>query len=280
VNEELVTVNSELQSKIDQLSQAENDMRNLLESINMGTIFLDTRLIIKGFTAEASKVINLIPSDVGRPISHIVSNLQDVNLSADAENVLDTLMLREKEVQAKNKNWYLMRSIPYRTAENVIDGVTITFTDVTRLRKAEEELRKVEAVRAALNYAEGIIETVREPFVILDVDLRVKSANRSFYRTFQVSKEETERRLVYEIGNRQWDIPALKKLLNEILLQNTFFEDFEVDFDFPNIGWKKMLLNARRIVREEIGTQLILLGIEDVSSRTGVLDKKNKILDG
>ena len=118
-----------------------------------------------------------------------------------------------------------------------------------------------------MNYAEGIVDTVREPLVVLDAGLRVISANSSFYKTFNVSREETERRLIYELGNHQWDIPEFRELLEKILPKNTRFENFEVEHDFPEIGHKKMLLNARRILQSDEQTETILLAIEDISER-------------
>ncbi len=127
--------------------------------------------------------------------------------------------------------------------------------------------RAEEALREALAYAESIVQTVREPLVILDADLRVISTNRSFYQTFQVSPEETANQLLYDLGNRQWDIPSLRELLDEILPKNTWFQDFQVDHDFEQIGRKTMLLNARRIYRDANRTQMILLAIEDITER-------------
>jgi len=122
-------------------------------------------------------------------------------------------------------------------------------------------------MRRALTRAESIVETVREPLLVLDANLRVISANRSFYQTFQASPELTEKRLIYEIGNRQWDIPKLRKLLEEILPQNTQIEDFEVDHEFTTVGRRTMLLNARRIYYESNRTETILLAIEDITER-------------
>jgi RNA polymerase sigma factor (sigma-70 family) len=127
--------------------------------------------------------------------------------------------------------------------------------------------RAEEALREALAYAESIVQTVRQPLVVLDADLRVVSANRSFYQTFQVRPPETRGRLIYDLGNRQWDIPKLRELLEEILPKNTLFEDFEVDHQFEQIGRRTMLLNARRIYREANRTQMILLAIEDITDR-------------
>jgi two-component system CheB/CheR fusion protein len=133
VNEELVTLNSELQSKIDQLTLAENDMKVLLDSTNIGIIFLDNNLYIKRFTAEANKIFNLIPIDIGRPLLDIRSNFEYEDMVGDAQKVLETLRSVEKEIQSSDGKRYLMRIMPYRTAENVIDGVVLTFTDTTQL---------------------------------------------------------------------------------------------------------------------------------------------------
>jgi len=116
-------------------------------------------------------------------------------------------------------------------------------------------------------YAESIVETIREPLVVLDADLRVISANRSFYQTFHVKPDETENQPIYNLGNRQWDIPELRQLLEEILSENTAIEDYMVEHDFPDIGRRVMLLNARRLYREANETQLILLSIEDITER-------------
>jgi two-component system CheB/CheR fusion protein len=262
VNEELITVNAELQTKIEQLSRAEGDMKNLLDSINAGTIFLDSELKIKRFTADITNVINLIASDIGRPVSHIVSNLEDVELVADARKALDTLRRSEKEVRTKDGKYYLMRIMPYRSVENIIEGVVITFTEITRLKKQDEELMKMATTEAALNYAEAIVETVREPLVVLDAELHVISANRAFYKYFRVPAGKVEGRLLYELGQKQWDIPELRELLEEIITRDEIVENFEVEIMFEKIGRKRMLLNARRISHKGVPQPLILLAME------------------
>lgn len=119
-------------------------------------------------------------------------------------------------------------------------------------------------------YIKTVVDVVREPILILDKDFRVMAANESFYRTFQVETKDTEQRVVYELGNGQWNIPALKKLLEDILPKNTFFKGFEVSHEFPAIGQKVMILNARQIhfngdVTAQIFPPIILLAIEDVT---------------
>jgi len=141
LNEELVTVNTELQSKIDELTDANNDMKNLLDSVDIPTIFLDMDLCIRRFTSHATRVVNLIAGDIGRPIDDIATRLQDVSLTEIAGDVLKDLVFREKEVQSKDGLFYSVRITPYRTLDNVIDGVVITFIDITQNKKLEVERR-------------------------------------------------------------------------------------------------------------------------------------------
>ena len=266
VNEELVTLNSELQAKIDQLSQTENDMRILLDSTNIGIIFLDTSLRIKRYTSEVTRVVNLIPTDIGRPMRDIRSNVNYDDLERDVRTVLETLQSKEMEVPSKEGKWYLMRIIPYRSSEGGIDGVVITFTDTTQMKTAAAD--KLKIYQAATRYAEGIVESVREPLVILDEGLRVISANKSFYDMFRVSKETTEGRFIYELGSGQWNVSELKSRLAEILPFNTEFENFVVEYEFPDIGPKRMILNARKILQKEGALKpMILLAVEDVTDK-------------
>ncbi len=258
LNEEMLTVNNELQSKIDQLAGMQNDMKNLLDNINIGTIFLDLQLNIKRYTREAVQVYRLLASDVGRPLNDIKSNIDGDDLLPDAQAVLDDLTSRERQLRTLNGVWYLVRIQPYRTLENMIQGVVMTFTDISQ-RVADEA-----AVAQARKLAEGIVDTVREPLVVLNHRLQVVSASRAFYGNFKVKPENTVGRMIYELGNRQWDIPALRELLEQILQHDQSFDDFVVEHDFPVIGHHKMLLNARRIVDSAGDTQMILLAMEKV----------------
>lgn len=147
VNEELATVNTELQSKVIELSQVNNDMNNLLAGTGVGTIFVDHKLLIQRFTPAAAKVINLIRTDVGRPVGHIVSNLAEYNsLVEDVREVLDTLNTREIEVRSVSGVWYLLCIRPYRTLENVIEGAVITFTEITETIRSREALQRLAVV--------------------------------------------------------------------------------------------------------------------------------------
>jgi two-component system CheB/CheR fusion protein len=264
VNEELVTVNSELSSKIDQLAEIQNDLKNLLENMNVGTIFLDAKLNIKRFTRMAIKLFNLIPSDIGRPLNDINSKVLISEIISKARYSLEMFTTHEEELLTEDGAWYLMRILPYRTTEEVVDGVVITFTDITTLKKIEASYRD------ASELAENIFNTVREPMLTLDKDLRINSASKSFYDCFKVTPEETIGNLIYDLGNKQWDIPKLKILLEEILPKHSKFDDYEVEHEFLNIGRKVMLLNARIIDQKVPCAQLILLAIEDITGRKQV----------
>ena len=132
MNEELQTVNHELQAKVDELSRSSNDMKNLLNSTDIATLFLDSELNVRRFTTQTPKIIKLIPTDAGRPITDIAIGCSSTpSLAEDAREVLRTLVFKEKQVAARDGRWFAVRIMPYRTLENVIDGVVITFTDAT-----------------------------------------------------------------------------------------------------------------------------------------------------
>lgn len=261
VNEELRTVNQELKNKVEEVSDANADLKNLIASTEIATVFLDRSLRIKRYTPPATEIFSLIPTDLGRPLADITHRLEYENLHRDAEEVIANLSKIEREVRAADKRFLIARFSPYRTLEDRIGGVVISFIDVTEREEAAQLVREERA------YAEAIVETVREPLIVLDQDLRVVSASRSFYETFRVAPEETEKEFIYNLGNRQWDIPALRELLEDILPQKSQFQDFEVEHNFETIGRRTMLLNAREIRRGDGARRLILLAISDNSER-------------
>jgi two-component system CheB/CheR fusion protein len=258
-NEELATVNAELQSRVNELMEVTDDITNLFASTDIGTIFMDSRLLIRRFTPSMTRFFNLIPSDVGRSIMDIRSKVAYDDLHKDAEQVLATLQSKGREVRAEEGKWFSMHILPYRTKENRIDGVVATFVDITERKRAEQQMS------GARLFAESIIDTIRESLLVLGPDLRVVSANRSFYRRFQTTREETENKSIYDLGNGRWNIPRLRELLEKIVHENTPFEDFEVEHDFPSIGHVKLLLNARRLPGGDDQPERVLLAMEEVS---------------
>jgi two-component system CheB/CheR fusion protein len=263
LNEELITVNTELQNKNDELSVVNNDMKNLLDSTDIPTIFLDNNLRIKRFTFHATKVVNLISSDVGRPIDNLAAKFKYDKLSEDAAEVLRTLAHKHMEVQTNDGTWYQMRILPYRTTSNAIDGVVITFSDINKLKSTYEEIAKLnKEIERAREYADNIVDTVRESLLILNKDLRVLSANRSFYRMFHTESHTIAGKSIFELDDNKWDVPRLRELLEQIIPKQNVFEDFAIEYDFATGGTKTLLLNGRQMFHEGRETALILLAIQ------------------
>ncbi|MGE5472377.1 MAG: chemotaxis protein CheB [Bacteroidota bacterium] len=260
VNEELITVNAELQTKIEQLAGMQNDMKNLLDNISVGTVFLDLGLQIRRFTREAQCIYRLVASDVGRPLIDIKADIDNELVLADARSVIATLTPCERKLRTPAAVSYLLRIKPYRTLDNTIEGAVLTFTDISQGVEAEAE------TRAARDLAEGIVDTIREPLLVLDAKLHVITASRSYYELFEVTPQQTIGESIHDLGNRQWNIPALTELLETVLPRDRSFEGYIVDHDFPGIGRRRMRLNGRRIVGSAGQTQLILLAMDDISA--------------
>ncbi len=187
VNEELSTVNSELQTKVADLSRANNDMNNLLAGTGIATLFVDHRQHILRFTPSATRVINLIMSDVGRPVNHIVSNLVGYNhLTADIQSVLDSLVSKEVEVQTSTGEWYMMRIQPYRTLDNVIEGAVLTFVDISEMKRAGEALRKAnDLLRLAVVVRDSV-----DAILVQDLEGRILAWNPGAERMYGWSEAE------------------------------------------------------------------------------------------
>lgn len=174
--------------------------------------------------------------------------------------MIDTLNLKELEAQDLEGRWYNLRIRPYRTTENQIDGVVMVLMDIDALKRSTKQLQE------ALDYAEAVVETVPEPLVVLNSDLRVIKSNRAFYQMFQVTPPQTEQQLIFELGNGQWNIPELRSLLEEILPYNTQVEGFEVCCVFEKIGQKTILLSGYKILQEG-NQQMILLAFHDITQQ-------------
>jgi len=255
LNEELITVNAELQGKIEQLADMQNDLKNLLDNINIGTIFLDQHLLIRRFTRDATQVYRLATSDIGRPLADIKSQLDGDDLIERAQAVLDSLLPWESERRSGSGALFLVRILPYRTLDNFIGGVVLTFTDISQRVNAV-------AAQVARELAEAVVASVREPLLVLDPALCVVSASRAFYEHFQTSPALTIGRPLDELGTGQLNLPALRERLAAILPNGQPFEDFRLDADFPGIGRQRLRLDARRVVGKSGAAPLILLAMQ------------------
>ena len=263
-NEELRTVNDEMSNRNTDLYRMNSDLNNVLNGVQMCIVVLGKDLCIRRFTPLAEKVLNLVPSDAGRPITNIKPNIEFPDLEQFIGKAIDDVRVQNAEVQDKEGKWYSIRAVPYKTLDNKIDGAVLVLVDIDAVKRSEGR------IQAALNYAEGIIETVREPLLVLSTNLHVESANRSFYEKFRVSPKETVGRLFYDLGNGAWNIPKLRTLLQEIIPRKSSFDDFEVEHDFERVGHRVLLLNARRIAENGLQPERILLAIEDISDRKNV----------
>jgi two-component system CheB/CheR fusion protein len=196
VNEELTTVNNELQTKVATLARTNNDMNNLLAGTGIATVFVDHQLHILSFTPTATRIVNLIPSDVGRPVAHVVSNLVGYDrLVADTQTVLDTLVHKEVEVQTTEGKWYTMRTQPYRTIDNVIEGAVITFVDITEIVETRKVLRKAnELLRLAV-----VVRDSHDAITVQDLDGRILAWNPVAVRMYGWSEAEA---LVMNVSDR------------------------------------------------------------------------------
>jgi two-component system, chemotaxis family, CheB/CheR fusion protein len=259
-NEELNTTNEELRSRNEELHQVNNDLTNLLASLNIPILMLTHDLRIRRFTPMAQRLFHFISTDTGRPLSDIRTNLNIPDLESLILEVLETLSVKEIEVQTQAGHWYTLRIRPYRTADNQIDGVVLVLLDIDALKRSSVTLE------AARNYAEAIVETVPVPLLVLDSDFRVSKANRAFYETFELSPAETERSPIFELSHHQWNILGLRSLLEDVFNHDTVVQNFEIEHRFEHIGQKTMLLNVLKIA-ETGAAQRILLVIEDISDR-------------
>jgi two-component system CheB/CheR fusion protein len=208
VNEELATVNAELQNKVDQLVRANNDMNNLLAGTGVGTIFLDHQSRIQRFTPAVTQVIHLIQSDIGRPVSHLASNLTGYDrLMDDTQNVLNDLIPREHEAQSKSGAWYLTRIRPYRTLENVIEGAVITFVDITEQKKAQESLKESEY----LNRLATVVQDSSDAVMLLNFEGRILAWNPGAQRFYGWTETEALAMTIWDMipesrRDEVWDI--------------------------------------------------------------------------
>jgi len=254
----------------DALVQSEAELRATLYSIGDAVIATDAQGRVARMNPVAEQLTGWREAEArGKPLAEVFRIVNEETRAPVQDPV--TRVLREGTVIGLANHTLLLardgREIsiadagaPIHDARGKIVGVVLVFRDQTAERAAQR------AVQEAREYAESIVATARDPLIVLDNDLRVVTANRAFYRVFATTPEETEGRLLYELGNRQWDIPELRRLLGEILPQNTAFNDYAVAHDFECIGPRTMLLNARRLHREG-KADLILLAIEDITAR-------------
>jgi two-component system CheB/CheR fusion protein len=254
-NEELSTLNEELQSRNALLARSNDDLLNLLNSIEIPIVMLNPDGQIRRFTPAAAKLLNLIPGDVGRPIQNIRPNLDVADIERLVLQADDTSAPRRLEVRDRNGRWHLMRVQSFRTPDNKRNGVVVLFVDIDAQKR--EELRAA----AARDFAESILQTVPEAFLVLDEALEVRAANDSFYECFQTTPEETIGCSFFRLGGGHWEVPNLREQLGVAERR-----EIEVARDFDRIGRRVILLRTRRAQLAEQGTH-ILISLDDVTQQ-------------
>jgi two-component system CheB/CheR fusion protein len=266
INEELVTVNSELGEKVLEVSRANNDMSNMISGTGIGTMFVDEQLLIRRFTPAVTAIMNLIPSDVGRPLGDITPRLQgDIDLVGAAAGVLNTLAPVEAQVEDDAGRVYRMRVQPYRTLDNVIEGAVLTFADATeqtRLQAERDELS--DAVAEAGEFAQNVLDTIREPQLVLDGELTVVTANKSFMATFQQEPDEIVGHPLSEVYGGAWLTPELLDMLLKVLPKKKRLEDYELSLTLGTLGQRTVTLNALELIQDPKLRRLILLTVTDM----------------
>jgi two-component system CheB/CheR fusion protein len=259
-NEELRTINDEMQNRNSELSRAHNDLINLLSSMNLPVLMLDNELRIRRFTPVSEKILHLIATDVGRPISDLKLRINVPDIQEIVREVIGTPTVYEREVQDEDGHWYAMRVRPYRTTENRIEGAVLQLVDIDEIKRGVERLKR------ARDYAEAIVNTVREPLVVLHEAQRILTANVAFYQTFRLSQEEAAGRPIYEAAQGKLDCPALHELLDKVAERGNELHEIEIECEFKGLGPRSMVVNARSIHPED-KPGLILLAFEDITER-------------
>lgn len=257
MNEELHTVNQENRHKVEELGQLSSDLQNLLVATDIATLFLDRELRILRFTPGIEQLFNVRLADRGRSLTDFTSRIGYQELSADAEKVLERLVPVERETQDESGRWYLTRVLPYRSQEDRIDGVVITFVDITRQKHSER------SVRQAKETSERILDLLPDPLLVLNSVLQIVSANDAYYRGFQSSPEETIGRPLFGVANGQWNLPELVRLLERPPASDGRFDTLELDHVFHRVGRRVVLVEARRLDVDGI----VLLGLHDITRR-------------
>ncbi|MBI4458588.1 MAG: PAS domain-containing protein, partial [Acidobacteria bacterium] len=249
-NEELLTLNEELQNRNSELRQALSDVNNLLNWVEIPIVILGRDLRIRRFTAAAGEILNLIPADLGRPLTHIRSDVLLPDLEPLAKSVFEDMRPIEREVADAQGHWYALRMVPYKVQNDKVEGVLVTLVDIDDLKRS---------------YA-AVVETMREPLLVLDSSaFRVSTANPAFCEKFREKPSEVENHILFEL--EQWNIPAIREMLQAATMNREATKTIELDHVFPRIGRKILLFHATPLFRSGIRVHKVLVVIEDMTEQ-------------
>ncbi len=271
MNEELTTVNDELQNRNIDLMQVNNDLINLLGAVDFPIIMVGADGRIRRFTPTAGKLLNLRPSDVGRPIGDIRPDFEGPDLQTLVSDVMETITVKEQEVCSREVQWYRLQARPYKTIDNRIDGAVISLIDITLLKEHLTESQ------TALKYATAVADTLPLPLVVLDRQLHLLSANQGSIRMFGIEPDkDIGSDLMSVLGGKGWEISHLRQLLVEVITEDRELKNFEIEYDFPEMGNRIMLMNAQQIRWQDTMPKAMLLSIEDVTESKRLLKQEKE----
>ncbi|MBV8830349.1 MAG: PAS domain-containing protein [Acidobacteriaceae bacterium] len=258
-NEELHTVNDELQNRNAVLTQASNDLQNLLNSVNLPVLMLSNELTIRHFTPPTQRVMNLRAADIGRPFTELRVNLDVDDLTPLFTEVLETLTAREIEVKDREGHWYLLRVRPYRTADNKIEGLVVALVDIDQLRRSQQELR------TARDFSRSIIQGVPLPLVVVDSEFKIRATNKAFWTLSRLQNGDLERRNLPALTATMWGLDTqLREHLEELRKEPAVGKTFEFEYNLPGEG--QGVFCFRGCVLQPDDEQFLLVTIEDISS--------------
>jgi two-component system CheB/CheR fusion protein len=258
-NEELQTVNEELRNRNTALMHASNDLSNLLNSVNIPVVILGSDLTIRQYTPPAERLMRIRRQDLGRPITEIRLNLMVEELEPLLQDVLDTLAIRELEVRDREGHWHMLRVRPYRTSDNKIDGLVLVLLDIDHIRRSEESMRE------ARDFSQSILETAPVPFVVLDSDLRIRSANTAFRLLADLKLDDVEKRSFPEMVQLLWNLSDLRVRLEKLRDTGPGSLDMELEHEVPGQNGR-VLHFLSRLVQSERSPWLLVV-IEDITAR-------------
>jgi two-component system CheB/CheR fusion protein len=257
LNEELMTLNMQYLAKTEELGETANDMKNLLDATEIAIVFLDNDLNIKRFTPPVGRIINLVPTDVGRPLAHFTSSLRYEHLLRDVQQVLDRLTSLEVNIQTVRGEWYTLRVLPYRSLDNYINGAVLTFTDITALKQLEARLQET------ARFCESMMATVREPQLALDTHLNILSANQAFADLVREPVAGLLGRPLASLGG-VWQQPTLHQQLQQLLdasVPTPEFNGLALEADLPGLGRQQVELNGCRLQHQGQSTGQLMLAV-------------------
>lgn len=258
-NEELTTMIQELHVRNSELSHASNDLSNILKNANVPIVMVGPDLKIRRFTPTAGKLLKLLPADIGRSFADINTGFVIAGLEAKVNEVLGRESTPDIEVPDRSGNVYSIRIRPYKTTDNQTDGAVIVFIDIAEVKEKER------LALAAEKYSSAIVQTVRDPLVVMTQGLVIEKASQTFCDLFLPRKGEVIGRVIYEVPGVRWDIPELKSALDDVLSDKSKASDVRVSGDFENGGHRTFLVNAQRLEWDEKEDYLILMSFHELA---------------